>query len=221
MSQRLVGPLRAAVSKHLLSEIAIVTIGILIALSFDGLVEWRQERRLAREATATIRSEIAANKAQLDGRLKAVRDSRVHIEKTFKLVKLLLAERAQGVTDPDRVDTQGMVWFSIELTSTAMRTAETTGALRHMPYPEVSGYANLYELQAELVRLHGRLQDHFVLIGGMAKGRIKFRDLTTPELYAWRDHLMVAWEYLDTLERHAQRLSRNYGLTLKEAAPST
>jgi hypothetical protein len=44
--------------KEAIVHLAIVTIGILIALSLEGLVEWRHHRELVQEARANIADEI-------------------------------------------------------------------------------------------------------------------------------------------------------------------
>src|SRR5690348_13673367 len=51
--------------KELLRELAIITAGILIALSFEGLVQWRHHRELVREARANILSELRENQREL------------------------------------------------------------------------------------------------------------------------------------------------------------
>lgn len=52
--------------KEFLVHIGIVTIGILIALSLEGLLEWHHHRELVEEARANIASEIRDNRKDLD-----------------------------------------------------------------------------------------------------------------------------------------------------------
>jgi len=47
-------------------QLATITAGVLIALSVDGVVEWRRERALVREAQAAIRQEVTANFRDLE-----------------------------------------------------------------------------------------------------------------------------------------------------------
>jgi hypothetical protein len=57
-------------------HLLIVTVGILIALSLEGLVEWRHHRALVEEARANIASEVRENQKGLDGLLKSIPDIR-------------------------------------------------------------------------------------------------------------------------------------------------
>ena len=50
-----------------LVEVALITIGVLIALSFDSLSAWRSNRALVREARANLLNEIRDNRAELEG----------------------------------------------------------------------------------------------------------------------------------------------------------
>lgn len=51
--------------KDLSRELAIITAGILIALSLEGLLQWKHHRDLAREARANIMSELRENQVEL------------------------------------------------------------------------------------------------------------------------------------------------------------
>src|SRR3569832_2140529 len=51
--------------KETIVHLAIVTVGILIALSLEGLVEWQHHRSLIREARANIAAEIQDNRKEL------------------------------------------------------------------------------------------------------------------------------------------------------------
>src|ERR1041385_6630226 len=51
--------------KEAVVHLSIVTVGILIALSLEGLVEWRHQRSLVREARENIATEIQDNRKEL------------------------------------------------------------------------------------------------------------------------------------------------------------
>src|SRR5881394_3806277 len=51
--------------KETIVHLAIVTAGILIALSLEGAVEWRHHRALVREARTNIAAEIQDNRKEL------------------------------------------------------------------------------------------------------------------------------------------------------------
>ena len=52
--------------KEFVFQLVTITAGVLIALAIDGVVEWKQNRDLVREATATITREITDNRAALE-----------------------------------------------------------------------------------------------------------------------------------------------------------
>lgn len=51
--------------KDILLQLLTITLGILIALSFEGMREWRQERVLVNEARENMLREIRDNKVTL------------------------------------------------------------------------------------------------------------------------------------------------------------
>src|SRR5437660_11533422 len=59
-------PRRIASLKEFFKELLTITVGILIALSLEGLLEWKHHRELAREARANILSELRENLRELD-----------------------------------------------------------------------------------------------------------------------------------------------------------
>ncbi len=131
---------------HTLKEFAIqlvtITAGVLIALAIDGVVEWKDNRDLVREATATITREIADNRAALE-RHHAEADTREKdAENALQLTNDLLATRASNIRQ------FGLTFHLSTLSSAAWQTAERTGAVAHMEYADVQKYAKLYNVQA-------------------------------------------------------------------------
>jgi hypothetical protein len=58
--------------KEALVHLGIVTVGILIALSLEGLLEWQHHRHLVREANENITQELRENEKELRDFLAAV-----------------------------------------------------------------------------------------------------------------------------------------------------
>jgi hypothetical protein len=87
-------PRRARLSaREWLFQLTTITIGVLIALSFDALLRWNADRALVAEARATIALEIADNRRELDAHLASY-DARVaSVDDGLKL----LAEIDAGV----------------------------------------------------------------------------------------------------------------------------
>jgi hypothetical protein len=135
-------PRRARLSAgEWLFQLTTITIGVLIALSFDALLRWNADRTLVAEARATIALEIADNRRELDAHLASY-DARVaSIDDGLKL----LAEIDAGVEPTVHEVTLG---FNVpSLNDAGWQTAERTGAIALMEYSEVQELAELYALQ--------------------------------------------------------------------------
>jgi hypothetical protein len=195
-----------------LAEIVIVSVGILIALSVDGIVEARKERKQVREAIGHLENEMRENKRDLDKLLPRMGERRRYLVQALALVEVLIDHRERGVPYGGSF-TQGVVTFGLDLPATAFKTAETTGALGHMNYAQVSRYSQTYGVQQEFMRLYARMQDHYAAIAVLS--RITLVKLSISELQTWRQNLAVALSHLDAFESMGKTLARGYerGLT--------
>ncbi len=132
-------------------HLGIVTIGILIALGLESLVEWRHHRALAEEARENIVSELHDNRTEVDFFVKNVPRSRKQIETALRVTEQLEA----------RHQPQGSLTVGLnrsDLTDTSWTTAQAIGALSYMGYGEVKKYGAVYGLQQELARTSAELQ---------------------------------------------------------------
>jgi hypothetical protein len=132
-------------SRHTLGEyvfqLITITAGVLIALAIDGLVEWKHNRDLVREATATITREITDNRAALERHLSEADARENETDNTLQLVKELLDTKASDIKQ------LGLSFHLSTLSSAAWQSAERTGAVAHMEYADVQKYAKLYNVQ--------------------------------------------------------------------------
>jgi hypothetical protein len=149
-------------------EITTITVGILIALSVDGIVEWNRERALVREARASITREIADNLKGLEGTFPAFEKHERDLEQALQFANELLQT---GKTDVNQLN------FALSMPSlnrASWQTAERTGALSYMEYADVKEYNELYELQDVVVEsqraLVARLSGLLAFIGGSEGG---------------------------------------------------
>jgi hypothetical protein len=124
-----------------LFQLATITLGVLIALSFDALLEWRANRALVAEARATIAREIAENRADLEANLATYEERSTKLGASLKL----LDELDAGV-EPT-VHEYEIVWNPPLLARAGWESAERTGALALMDYAEVERLAGLYSIQ--------------------------------------------------------------------------
>jgi hypothetical protein len=121
---------------HLLT----ITIGILIALSFEGILEWHHHRSLVREAKANIRIEILQNKASVECDLAVMQKNKEDIQKFIALIDVLKVNW----------NTHGSLKIIPEhavLSATAWNTSVGTGAVSYMEFSQAQAYTNVYDLQ--------------------------------------------------------------------------
>ena len=199
--------------KHYLAEVATIIVGILLALTFDGISQRREEQKLAREAALQIEHEMAANKKDLDALLASYPATKQQIGKALQTVGQLI-ERAEGKVRPDaalEVD-YALNLATVGLSTTSLTTAEATGALRHMEYADVRRYADVHSLQQIFTRLHDRLSDHYIATIPVSDPK----RLSAPELQALRQSLTAMMQHLKAVEHFGESLSRAYARSIRK-----
>ena len=127
--------------KNFVIELATITMGVLIALSLESLVEWNHYRQLVNEARETITHEIRDNQKELEGSLAKSASRFEGYDNALRLADELIARRKSSVTQFN-VETN-----LAEFQTASWQTAERTGALSHMQYSEVQKYARVYSQQ--------------------------------------------------------------------------
>lgn len=128
--------------REFFTHIAIVSVGLLIALSLESLVEWHHHRSLVHEARDNLQQEITENRAQLQQNLT---DVRADMTRMTKNLQVLAALRTTGkVPDNERLQ-YSLDWS--RLSDTAWTTSRDTGALGFMDYGEVQCFAGIYAQQ--------------------------------------------------------------------------
>ncbi|HEY7172868.1 MAG TPA: hypothetical protein VH417_18580 [Vicinamibacterales bacterium] len=122
-------------------EVATVVLGVIIALSFQGLREWNRDRTLANEARSTIVRELTDNHKAVDSDLQAGPRRKEQLAAAVTFADELIRTGKTAVQSLDLAINFG------ELSTAGWQTAEHTGALAHMSYVEVQKYAAAYALQ--------------------------------------------------------------------------
>jgi hypothetical protein len=189
-------------------QLVTITAGVLIALFFDGLVSWNQNRALVREAKATIAREIADNKKELEGALSGAPTRSAGHANAIKLATDLLR---QGKSDVREIN----IGFTMaELGSASWATAERTGALGYMDYADVQRYSKIYAWQdlfvAQQRRALDRLASATAVLGNDDPYKADPRDL---ELF--RQHLLGLRGELEMAQQLGTRLTELYAAELK------
>ena len=122
-----------------------ITIGLLIALSLEGCVEWRHHRNLVHEAEEGLREEIKTNAQELAGALDDVRKEQKSLREDVAIMNRVIA-------NPKKTNRESvMVNFKVRsFNDVSWQTAQSTGALSYMAYSEAHKYSDIYAHQGEI-----------------------------------------------------------------------
>lgn len=126
--------------KEFAVHIAVVTVGILIALSLEGVREIIHDRHLVREARENFRTELSGDREHAQREIPAIK------ENNDKLLKLISDLPALQRDHPDQIAARLLAidnlgyFFALQSWPTAM----STGAIAHMPVEDIQVYASSY-----------------------------------------------------------------------------
>ena len=191
--------------KEFFVHIGIVTIGILIALSLEGLLEWRHHRELVAEARANITSEIQDNRKELDYFIKNAPQAQRDHEQALQFIGKVLAHRDLGTHASLR-----LVAHLSELNSTSWTTAQAVGALSFMEYGEVKKYARVYQLQEEFLRLQQKDLDTVASALAMFSEGKDPTELPEADLRTEKNRILDSLSAIRIQEQIGQGLMKRY-----------
>ena len=123
-----------------------ITIGLLIALSLEGCVEWQHHRHLVHEAEAGLHTEIISNAGSLHDVQTDIHSQQQHLEHDVIVLRYVVAN--------GKLPEHGEMQIDFHLSGfddVSWKTAQTTGALAYMPYSTAREYAEIYGLQTQLL----------------------------------------------------------------------
>ena len=130
------GPVRSV--KDFFVHIGVVTLGILIALGLEQLVEAHHRASLAKIAVAGFRKELAYNQGQ-------VRDVLARMPELQSKIDTAIAKLSPNPSPGNLATPIDYPGISLDLVSTASwDTAIATQALNELPFEAVTRYAQAY-----------------------------------------------------------------------------
>lgn len=181
-----------------------ITVGLLIALSLEGMVESIHKHHLLHQAETNLRDELKSNIATLAGDEQQLDNAQRQAEGNLRLLAALKAHRPVG-------DDLHFNWQWNGLDAAAWDTARNTGAIALMPYESAQGYSVIYAQQQMVgeqatVYIRGIYRSSAPLQNGR-----KLADLSPDELdaiAASQQQLLVDLNYLKDL---CASLDRIYG----------
>jgi hypothetical protein len=183
-----------------------ITIGLLIALSLEGCVEWQHHRHLVHEAEASLQAEIKSNAKGLEGVLDDVRKEQDFLKQDVAVMKKIIADpkvpNHDNMTINFRIRTFGDV---------SWKTAQSTGALSYMPYARAQEYSDIYNEQNEIYLAERQaVRDTVVSIGPFLNSKEADPNPSGEEAVKIKDQLEILQGQLTFLESLIVGLDAEY-----------
>jgi hypothetical protein len=196
----------------MVAHLVLVTLGVLIALSFEGVGSWREHRALVREARANILNEIRDNQQELASRLQKIPEERDGLDAAIAVAQKLI----------DTKKLEGSVQLSADtadLRDASRATAAVTGAFGLMDYDEVKKIATVYGRQELFLRAQSDGM-HNLTRALSAISLLKHSDAATVrELEDWKMSLRLTIASLTVEEQVGAALLKEYERALRGYEP--
>lgn len=198
--------------REMITHLVLVTLGVLIALSFEGIGSWREHRALLHEARANILSELRDNQKELAYRLTQIPKERDNLSAAIDV--------AQRLMDTKKLEGQVQLGFgTADLRDASRTTAAVTGAFGLMDYAEVKEYATVYGHQELFLRAQTTAIENLTRTMA-AIHLLQHSDKATPrELEDWKLSLRLTIASLTVEEGLGEKLVKEYEEVLKGHQP--
>jgi hypothetical protein len=126
-------------------QLVTITVGLLIALALEGLVEWLHHRHIMHQAQASLYVEIKANAGEVPGVLDGLHAQQQALRRDVSFLKSVIAHPEAPIHQSIDVS------FSMKtFQNVSWNTAQATGALAFMPYNVAQEYSDIYTEQSAL-----------------------------------------------------------------------
>lgn len=187
-------------------HLATITIGLLIALSMEGCVEWKHHRNLVHEAEESLREEIKTNAQELAGALDDVHKEQKSLQEDVAVMTRIIA-------DPKKTNRENMtVNFRVRsFNDVSWRTAQSTGALSYMTYREAQRYSDIYAQQGEIAAAERQaVRDTVIAVGPFLNLKAGDPNPGGEEAVKIKDHFEILQGQLMFIESLIVSLDREY-----------
>ena len=181
-----------------------ITIGLLIALSLEGLVEWQHHRHLVHEAEASLHAEIKSNAQSISGIGKDIEAQEAMLQHDIVVLNMAIAHR-----DISK-EHMSVAYHLTEADDVSWRTAQSTGALALMPYSSAQEYAQIYATQAAFESAERQAVRDAILSVAPFAGEKDKAGPTPEQAAAIKEHIQVLLGQLSFIQSFVQALDREY-----------
>ena len=184
-------------------HLVVITLGLLIALGLEGIVEWRHNKHLVHTAEGNLRAELEANQKTLADDLAALNAAQKQIETDLTILSALRAKHVPGAEPKFHWDWNGP-------SSAAWDTARNTGAIALMNYQTAQNYSVIYEQQGVVNEQSGVFVRDLYRAGAPLQGGEKSSDLKPAQLDAINVNLQQTLADVNYLRDLGNSLGRLY-----------
>ena len=206
--------------KDALTHVAIVTVGIVIALSFEGVLEWSHHRALVREARENLQNEIRNNQKDIRLVLNSIEVAKNRFIRAVELTGDASStpekqKELEALFNPSSASalTTGLTIASLNTAS--YTTAQVSGAFALMDYSEIRKYAEIYEPQAFFTRAQDTAEKDATAAAML--GQTLLMSPTAAELQDVKRQLRLALGGLLEMGRYARVLNDRYAAALRDS----
>ena len=193
--------------REFLIEIGTITIGILIALSLDGLIEGHRAHVLVERARVNLRAELTRNRQDL---AKVVRDA-ARSEGVLRKLIVYGEARLDHHPQPFPKDISLNGGFGT-LSTSAWEGTLATQALTHMPYDEAQSLASVYSFSRAFNSLEERIETRWFELAAFNSDPARMANADVAKGLA---ELRVTYSYQATVVQTGTQLLKSYDDTLR------
>jgi hypothetical protein len=188
-----------------------ITIGLLIAVSLEGLVEWQHHRHLAHDAEASLHAEIKSNANGMADVLSDLHKKQESLKHDVSVLKVVIATRKLPKGSNLEISFRIVTFDDV-----SWKTAQSTDALSYIPYDLAEEYSSIYATQDALTTSERQAaRDAIVSLGPFLDGDDSDPDLTPEQADAAIQKIEVLQGQLLLVDSFMKGLDEQYKQFLK------
>jgi hypothetical protein len=183
-----------------------ITIGLLIALSLEGCVEWQHHRHLVHEAEAGLHTEIANNAKGMKDVIDDLHKQQESLKNDVTVLKYIMKNHKA----PEHSSME-ITYHIRGFDDVSWKTAQSTGALSYMPYDLAQEYSDIYATQQELQSSEQQAaRDAILGLASLINTSDSDPDPTEGQAGAIKDKIEVLQGQLLLVDSFMKNLDRSY-----------
>lgn len=184
-------------------DLIVITLGLLIALGLEDIVEWGHNKHLVHTAEANLKAELIANRKTLADDLRVLNENQRQMESDLSILSTY-----KTTNHASKELTFYWEWNSPA--SAAWDTARNTGAVALMNYETAETYSDIYAQQASVSAQAGAFIRDIYRTAAPLEGGQKLGELKPPQVDAMIANAQQTISDLKYLRDLSESLGRLY-----------